>query len=187
MREITAIVSAHEAPLLRYAARLLKDEEHARDVVQETFIRLVYHQRTGKLAGVGNLGAWLYRVARNLCLDRLRMVKRRLEVSLDELPEDGPDLHERIAADDRDRPDRIIAKREEMEQVRRQLMALDPRSREIVLLKVEQGRSYQEIAKIMGLTTSNVGFILHQTMKKLARAIAESQAPVLPSTQESRT
>jgi RNA polymerase sigma-70 factor (ECF subfamily) len=185
MSDITAIVAAHEAPLLRYAARLLKDEEHAQDVVQETFVRMVHQDRQGSLAAVSNRTAWLYRVARNLCLDRLRASKRRLEISLDEVPEDGgASLHEQIAADDRDRPDLMMAKREEMEQMRRQIMGLDPRSREIVLLKVEQGRSYKEIAEIMGLTVGNVGFILHQTMKKLARAMSESARPAL--TQEAR-
>lgn len=185
MSDITAIVSAHEASLLRYAARLLKDEEHAQDVVQETFVRMVHHDRRGGLATVSNRTAWLYRVARNLCLDRLRAAKRRLEISLDDVPEDGgSSLHEQIPADDRDRPDLIMAKREEMEQMRRQIMKLDPRSREIVLLKVEQGRSYKEIAEVMGLSVGNVGFILHQTMKKLARAMSESTHPAL--TQEAR-
>lgn len=187
MSEVTAIVAAHEAPLLRYAVRLLKDEEHARDVVQETFVRMVHHDRSGTLAKVANRTAWLYRVARNLCLDRLRAAKRRMEVSLDELPAEGcgTSLHEQLAGDDRDRPDVMAERRDEMEQVRRQIMALDPRSREVLLLKVDQERSYQEIAEIMGLTVGNVGFILHQAMKKLARGLATMPPP--PPAQDNGT
>jgi len=174
MAEINQLIAAHEGGLIRYVARLLKDEEYARDVVQETFIRLVGAGRDGSLSGMDNPAAWLYRVARNLSLDRLRANRRRPEVSLDEIPEDGHELHERLAGDERDRPDRMLARREELERVRQQILALDARSREILLLKVEHDRSYKEIAEIMGLTVGNVGFILHQAMKKLARGVVET-------------
>jgi RNA polymerase sigma-70 factor (ECF subfamily) len=50
-------------------------------------------------------------------------------------------------------------------------MELEPRDREIVILKIEHGRSYKEIAEIMGISVTNVGFILHTAIKKLAKSL----------------
>ena len=54
-------------------------------------------------------------------------------------------------------------------------MKLEPRDREVVILKIEHGRSYKEIAEIMEISVTNVGFILHTAIKKLAKDLnAES-------------
>ena len=53
--------------------------------------------------------------------------------------------------------------------IRKKLMELEPRDREVVILKIEHGRSYREISEIMGISVTNVGFILHTAIKKLAK------------------
>ncbi|HCE43764.1 MAG TPA: hypothetical protein DET40_09465 [Lentisphaeria bacterium] len=67
------------------------------------------------------------------------------------------------------RPDRTFEKEEAMMLVRKKIMELEPRGREIVILKLEHGRSYKEIAEIMGISVTNVGLILHTAMKKLVK------------------
>jgi len=54
--------------------------------------------------------------------------------------------------------------------LKRLAQGLDQREREILSLKVEQGKSYKEIASILDLSVSNVGFILHSAMKKMQKA-----------------
>jgi len=171
MTEVTQIVKTHEGALLRYAARILRNEENARDTVQEAFIRFVRVRQQGK-EKIQNVQAWLFRITRNLCLDQLRAKKRQLEISLDEEVDGMPSLAESLGSD-KERPDKKVQLNEAMQMVRQQIMALDPRSREIVVLKLEQGRSYKEIAEIMNLKVGNVGFILHQAMKKLATGLSE--------------
>src|SRR5436305_10151944 len=70
----------YEAPLIVYAARILGDSDRARDVVQETFLRLCGQDR----AEVGpHLLEWLYAVCRNCSLDLLRRQKTRAAGELD--------------------------------------------------------------------------------------------------------
>jgi RNA polymerase sigma-70 factor (ECF subfamily) len=68
-------------------------------------------------------------------------------------------------------PYSTFEKEDAMTLVRKKLMELEPRDREVVILKIEHGRTYKEISEIMGLTVTNVGFILHTAIKKLAKAI----------------
>jgi len=55
------------------------------------------------------------------------------------------------------------------------LRRLKDREQQIVILKVYEGKSYQEISEITGLTTGNVGFILHHAMRRLAECLREQE------------
>lgn len=166
---ITEIVKEHESCLLRYAGRLLGDVESARDIVQEAFLRLVKYEEKKSIDTIDNIKAWLYRTTRNLCYDTFRSAKHRLEITIE-----TEQIH-RIT-DHADTPDTNLAKEDDMQLIRQQINALDPRSREIVVLKLEHDRSYKEIAEIMGLSSTNVGFILHKAMQKITEGFnAKSQ------------
>ena len=52
--------------------------------------------------------------------------------------------------------------------MRKEIHRLEPRQREVLLLRIQEGKSYKEIAEITDLTATNVGFILHQTMRSLS-------------------
>ncbi|MFA6569402.1 MAG: sigma-70 family RNA polymerase sigma factor [Victivallales bacterium] len=160
MTDITEIIKQREAPLLRYAGRLIRDSEAARDVVQEVFIKYVRISQDQSRVKIDNTPAWLYRVTRNMCLDHLKSKRVQLEIPIDESIAN-------FAGDES--PDRTLEKEDAMTLVRKKLMELDPRDREIIILKIEHGRSYREISEIMGLTVTNVGFILHTAIKKLAK------------------
>jgi RNA polymerase sigma factor (sigma-70 family) len=162
MTDITEIIKEREAPLLRYAGRLIRDNEAARDVVQEVFIKYVRVSQDQNRTKIDNLPAWLYRVTRNLCLDYLKSKRVQLEIPLD-------DNIANLAGGES--PYSTFEKEDAMTLVRKKLMELEPRDREVVILKIEHGRTYKEISEIMGLTVTNVGFILHTAIKKLAKAI----------------
>jgi RNA polymerase sigma-70 factor (ECF subfamily) len=167
MTEITEIIKEREAPLLRYAGRLIRDSETARDVVQEVFIKYVRISQDQGRAKIDNIQAWLYKVTRNMCLDHLKSKRVQLEIPID-------DKIANFAGGES--PDGTFEKEDAMTLVRKKLMELEPRDREVVILKIEHGRSYKEIAEIMGITVTNVGFILHTAIKKLAKDLnAEAQ------------
>src|SRR3989339_696041 len=75
---IAAAVVRYEGRLCRYAARLLGDEERARDAVQETFLRLCAEE-PGKVEG--HLAEWLFSVCRTRALDRLRKERPMTPIS----------------------------------------------------------------------------------------------------------
>jgi RNA polymerase sigma-70 factor (ECF subfamily) len=162
-----SVVSAYEGPLLRYAARVLRDPAAAEDVVQETFLRL-FKRWADPLAPSPPLGSWLYRVAHNCAVDHLRREARRSLLHLRHARRD-----EQTVPPDRGRDFRVG---EDAARAAEALKTLGLRERQIVILKVHEEKSYREISEITGLTTGNIGFILHHAMKKLAAELKKAKA-----------
>lgn len=148
-----AILERYEQPLLRYAARYRPGS--AQDIVQEAFLRLV--QESPNLDGVLNLSAWLYRVTRNLAIDEARKEERmERRHQLAAVPETQPP------------PESKAETNEVAEIITSKLMGLPPKQRDVLILKLQEKRSYREISAITGLTTSNVGYLIHHGLKTLA-------------------
>ena len=154
-------VARHQAPLLRYATRLLGgDVGRAQDVVQDTFIRLMA-QPPGQVDG--HVPEWLFTVCRNRAHDVLRKEGRMKRF------EEGQ--AERLTADD-PRPGRTLERNEQHEAVVRLIGRLPHNQQEVIRLKFQNGFSYQEISRITSLSVTNVGFILHTALKALRQEMA---------------
>lgn len=154
-------VPEFESILTGYACNLTGDLEMARDVVQDTFIKL-YAQDPAKLDGPG-LKAWLFTVCRNRALDLMR--RRRRLVSMEENPVDH-------LADPAPTPDDYAADQDETELVLRSFKRLPANQAEVLRLKFRHDLSYQEIAEVTGLSASNVGFLIHTGLKRLRALLA---------------
>ncbi|MGI5868082.1 MAG: RNA polymerase sigma factor [Kiritimatiellia bacterium] len=165
---LETVVSTYERQLLVYVTRITGNASMAEDIVQETFIKLAGRWR-GPLEPGPQVSAWLYKVAYNGAIDVLRRERRR-----------GA-LHRSFAEE----VDETVPPTEgqgggtlshEAQRVRDALDALSERERALVVLKVYEERSYKEIAEIAGLSVSNVGFVLHTAMKKLAASLEKGGA-----------
>jgi len=158
---VPAAVARHQAPLLRYATRLLGgDADRARDVVQDTFVRLMA-QPPAQVDG--HVAEWLFTVCRNRTHDVLRKegrMKRFEEGQVERLTAAEP------------LPGRSLERAEQHETVLRLIGRLPPNQQEVVRLKFQNGFSYQEISRITSLSVTNVGFILHTAIKALRREMA---------------
>lgn len=143
-----------ESPLIGYAITILNDTELARDVVQDTFVRLC-QQDPDKVRD--SLKSWLFTVCRNRALDVLRKDKR-----IQPLEEAS---WKKIAGTDL-QPDEHADTQERLSVVMRLLDRLSDNQREVILLKFQQGLSYEEISKITGLTSGNIGFLIHTGLKR---------------------
>jgi RNA polymerase sigma-70 factor (ECF subfamily) len=150
--------------LLRYASTIVRDQDAAQDIIQNTFLRL-FRRWKEELKPSPKVSSWLYRVAHNCAVDYLRKESRRR------------DLHIRQA---KEQPDAIPPNRgdafrisEGAEKAVEALGRLSLREQQLVVLKVYEEKSYREISEITGLTVSNVGYILHHAMKKMAAALKE--------------
>lgn len=167
--DLMAVVAHYQSPLLRYVGQMLGRTDHeAEDVVQEAFVRL-HRQVTGHGSGsVKHLTTWLFRVTHNLTIDMLRRRSQRRRVP--ETAVDPSALSEEQAADELDALGEVL--RQEARQVAlRELAQLDERQRQVVLLKVIQGMTLRQVAKVVGISVSLVNYRLNQGLTELARRL----------------
>lgn len=152
---IEQAVNDHQSALTGYARTYLYDLERARDVVQDTFIRLC-KQDPEKVRE--HLKTWLFTVCRNRCLDVIRKDKR--VEPLDEI------RWQKVAGTEAS-PDEQAEQDETVADVMRFMDRLTSNQKEVILLKFQQGMSYDEISEVTGLTSGNIGFLIHTGMKRL--------------------
>lgn len=162
---VRAAVERFEGPLTRYALRLVGEVETARDIVQETFLKLC-GQDQGRVEP--HLAEWLFTVCRNGALDLLRKEKR---VKRSSEPETRLSI---VPATDPDPADGHEV-RDELERVLRQMAMLPDSQQEVIRLRFQEGFSYKEISRITGLSVGNVGYLLHVGLKALRGRLGVSQ------------
>src|SRR5690606_11251561 len=135
-------------------ASITRDKDTARDVVQDTFLRLC---RESPERLDGHLVEWLFTVCRNRALDMQRHLRQLAPLDEDALTETltGPGPAE--TAEHNDTLDLAL----------RLLKTLPPRHQEVLRLKFQAGLSYDEISRVTRLSVGNVGFILHTALKSL--------------------
>jgi RNA polymerase sigma factor (sigma-70 family) len=161
---VRAALREHEGPLTRYAAQITGDPERARDVVQDTFVRL-WAEEPARLNG--RLTQWLFTVCRNRALDLRRKENRMTPLTDMEL-----ETREGVEPS----PSTVVERRESAGQLLKLLDTLPPNQREVVRLKFQNDLSYQEISHITNLSVSNVGFLLHTALKTLRQRIKAEPA-----------
>lgn len=152
---IHTLVTEYEKPLCRYARSLCGDDATAKDAVQETFLRLC-KTRPAKLKG--HEAAWLFRVCRTRVLDLRKKEKPMTHLH---------DGHAGGLIDAAPPPDETSARRDSESRIPSLLQALPGRQQEAVRLKFQQNLTYRQIAEVLGITESNVGFILHTALTTL--------------------
>ncbi len=166
---IRTILDEYEGPLLRYAARITGDVERARDVVQETFLKLCQRPtarrgssqapRRGSPQGQSDhVAQWLFTVCRNGALDVSRKERRMKPLS---------EQDERSRPGEADSPPEAAERAEAAGHVTAALADLPANQQEVLRLKFQDDFSYKQIAGITGLSVSNVGFLIHTGIKKL--------------------
>ena len=159
---LESLYAAQESALLGYAQSLVHQNETAQDIVQEAFMRL-----HADFDAVRQPQAWLYRTVHNLALNHLRAGRKIVHFA--------PEESERAElCDAQPLPDEYLEKMEAIGQARLSLEGLDPRSRELVRLKFQDGLSYKEISQRTSLSLSNVGYLLHHALKDLAAALKKA-------------
>jgi RNA polymerase sigma-70 factor (ECF subfamily) len=151
-------------PLVQLAARILGDEEEARDVVQVTFLRLWEHRQ--RFDDRWSPNTWIYRIATNLAIDHLRS-RRSREKSVEPMRS-----HLRRVEDDRARRDLADLGSREVASIFRELAAgLTGKQRLIFVLREVEGLSSQEVAAIAGCRESTVRNHLFNARKLLRREL----------------
>ena len=143
-----------------YVASMLRDRSAAEEVTAQAYER-AYRKRSSYKSRRGTPEAWLFGIARHAALDELRRRGRRAPLEAD--PEDVS------ATAPEDHAEGILRR----ETVRAALATLEPKERDLVALKYRADLSNTEIARVLGVSETNVGTRLHRVMEKLRRACDE--------------
>ncbi len=152
---IRAALDRYEGPLIRYAARITRDTDRARDVVQDTFLRLC-KQKPSRLEG--RLPEWLFTVCRNRALDVQRKENRLKPLT---------DQQIAVRASDDPSPSTLAERSETGSEVLKALETLPENQQEVIRLKFQNGLSYREISRVTNLSVTNVGYLIHAGIKTL--------------------
>jgi RNA polymerase sigma-70 factor (ECF subfamily) len=147
----------HGGGLHRHAARMLRDEAAARDVVQESFLRAITSMP--RTRAELHFRAWVFRIATNLCLRELTQRSRAVE---------GEHVERQPAEVETAGADRGALRENRARAVEQALAALPDRQRQILLLREVEELSYEELAEVLGLSLGNVKVSLHRARRCFA-------------------
>ncbi|MCC6604292.1 MAG: sigma-70 family RNA polymerase sigma factor [Anaerolineae bacterium] len=156
--------------IYRLALSLLKEEAAAEGVVQDAFLRLI--ERLDQFEGRSGLGTWLYRIAYNLSVDRLR--QRRPEVILDDEGEDGRLPAPIHVVDWTQWPEQLLSDAEVTAELDKAIAALPEKFRVVFVLREVEGLSTEETAQITGLSLSATKVRLHRARLFLREQLTQS-------------
>lgn len=146
------MVEQHSPRIYSLALRMMDDPHEAEDILQETFMSAAQH--IGTFRGQSSLGTWLYRIATNLALMRLRR-KLPVRVSLDDTPE-GLGSPIALPGSWVDLPEAELLNQEAREEMQRAVGLLPENLRVVFLLRDVEDVSTAETADILGLSVAAV-------------------------------
>lgn len=168
------LLQRHQAKLYSYILKIVKNEEIANDIFQETFIKIITTLKQGKYTENGKFGAWLTRIAHNLIIDFYRQEKSENNVSTDD---ETTNLLNRRDLCEENVEDLMINDQIRAD-VRKIIDALPEPQREVVMMRYYSDMSFKEIADTTGVSINTaLGRMRYAIMNM--RRIAEENNIVL--------
>lgn len=168
------LITRKTRPLVQVAARIVGDEEEARDVVQLAFLRLWDHRQRYDPRFSPN--TWIYRIVTNLAIDHLRSRKSR------EKTHEPVRLQLQRTQDDSHRRELSLLQQREVGAIFRELAGeLSEKQRMVFLLREVEGLSSQEVAEIVGCQESTVRNHLFNARRTLRRELVRRYPEYAPA------
>jgi RNA polymerase sigma-70 factor (ECF subfamily) len=152
--------------------RMVGDREEAYDLTQEIFVSV--HENLPRFRQDSRVSTWIFRIAKNHCLNRLKYLKRRgrgRQYSFADVSEDALQR----AVGEPPRPDAALIAQKERGLLHKALARIDEEQRLLVVLRDVEGLSYEEIVAITDLPEGTVKSRLHRAREKLAALVAEME------------
>ncbi|MBI3726009.1 sigma-70 family RNA polymerase sigma factor [bacterium] len=158
---LNEIVRRYQRPLMGYLTRIVNDVERARDLTQETFIRIFRYREAYRTTA--RFATWLYHIARNVARDELRARRRRIIVAA------GNESAEQETVAEPD----VLRRLADREVVVRALEQLSARDRALIMLRDVDGLSYDEVAEKVGLPVGTVKSGLSRARRRFRECFGE--------------
>ncbi len=169
IRAFRRLVESHQRYAFSLAFRIVCNEEDARDITQETFIRV--WKRIGSYTGEAKFSSWLYKIVVNLALDRLKGEKRRrrLFLAMPVLPEVRlPDTGSRVEDE--------IANRDLADKIRKIADLLPLKQRMVFVLRDLQDLNVEEVAEILEMSPGSVKTNLCYARQRIGQRLKQMEA-----------
>ncbi len=166
------LLARHQRRVYRFGLKMCRDEEDAKDVLQETLLAVARNVKDFR--GASAVSTWLYTIARSFCIKKRRRSKfaPEQEESLEAGPEGGDAGR---VADPARGPEESLAGRQIEAALEEAIGALAPMYREVLVLRDVEGLSAAEVAEVLGLRVEAVKSRLHRARV----AVRERVAPLL--------
>ena len=142
------LLSRYQSKLFNYIYFVVRNQEQAEDIFQETFVKAIVTIQQGRYTADGRFGAWLTRIAHNLVIDSFRQERNENTVSNDE---SEVDLFNNADLCD-DNIEMQMINDQTLADVRRLVDALPDNQREVIYMRFYQDLSFNEIADITGVS-----------------------------------
>ncbi|MFC2031743.1 RNA polymerase sigma factor [Chloroflexota bacterium] len=162
---IEALVRRYQNYVYRLCYLVMRTEQDAEDMTQETFIRACRALPRFEIREGTSFEAWLYRIAVNCCRSRMR--RKWYQV----LP--WPDPAPRLVAEPEAQPDRVLERGERRNEILDVVHSLGEKHRIVVILRYYAGLSNEEIARALNIPSGTVRSRLHTARKRLKVALEQ--------------
>ena len=165
-RAFTLLVERHQRRVLSTCDRLLGNPDLARDACQEVFLRLF--KKAGQFKPNAKVSTWLYRIAVNYCLNRLR---RRKIVQWFSLEPDNESVPAREPVQPGADPETNALTRERWRATRQAIDTLPANQKSVLILAKFEGLSYREISEVLEISFGAVESRLFRAMRNLEKTL----------------
>jgi RNA polymerase sigma-70 factor (ECF subfamily) len=163
------LVERHQRRVFAIALGLVRDEQDAREIAQEAFLRV--HKGLAQFHGGSSFFTWLYRIVTNLSIDLMRKPSRR-EAELHFALEADEGESPLLPASDAD-PYDVVRRGQLSLRIQDALEQLPPYHRGVILMREVEGMSYEEMAEAMQVSKGTIMSRLFHARKKLQRALSD--------------
>ncbi len=169
------IVDLFKDKIYRHCFRMVGNGHEAEDLAQETFLRA--YRNISKYNNEYKFSTWIFRIATNLCIDRLR--KKKPDYYLDaEVPgTDGANMYSQLSTEE-PLPEEVITENEQWNELQAEIMKLPEKYRTAILLKYVEDLSLEEISQVMDIPVPTVKTRIHrgrEALKKVFQMVVKTR------------
>nr|WP_156283929.1 RNA polymerase sigma factor SigW [Paenibacillus sp. NEAU-GSW1] len=167
-RAFAELVELYQDKLFHMAYRMLNNRQEAEDVVQETFLRV--HKNLERYDESLKFSTWIYRIATNLCIDRLRKRKPTYSLDAESSEHEGLDGYSMIPSDNRT-PESEMLLSETQRIIHEAIESLAPKYKTVMMLRYIQELSLQEISDVLDMPVTTIKTRVHRGREFLRKKL----------------